>query len=82
MKRAVIRVHLEEQPEGGYTVTSPDVPELITEGETIAECLENAQEVAQLLYETYQEQGWAIPEAFREIPPMPQIDVAITVGLG
>jgi hypothetical protein len=30
-------LRLEPQPEGGYTVTSPVLPGLITEGETVAE---------------------------------------------
>jgi antitoxin HicB len=34
----------EPQPEGGYTVTCPILPELITEGDTIAEALANAKD--------------------------------------
>ncbi|HYE78520.1 MAG TPA: type II toxin-antitoxin system HicB family antitoxin, partial [bacterium] len=64
MRAAVIRVHLEAQPEGGYTVTSPDLQGLVTEGETIEECLENAQEVARLLYESYVRHGDPLPEVF------------------
>ena len=41
---ARIPLVLEPQPEGGYTVTSPLLPELITEGDTIAECLANAED--------------------------------------
>lgn len=32
---------LTAQPEGGYTVTSPTLPELVTEGDTPEEALEN-----------------------------------------
>ena len=32
------------QPEGGYTVTSPLLPELITEGDTIGDTLENVRD--------------------------------------
>ena len=31
----------EPQPEGGYTVTSPLLPDLLTEGETVADGLDN-----------------------------------------
>ena len=31
--------------EGGYSVAFPDIPEAFTEGETVAECMENAAEV-------------------------------------
>ena len=40
---ARIPLVLEPQPEGGYSVTSPLLPELITEGDTISECLVNAR---------------------------------------
>ena len=30
------------QPEGGYTVTCPLLPELVTEGDTVREALQNA----------------------------------------
>ena len=45
---------LVEADEGGFTVTSPMDPELITEAETIAEAFELAREVAQELAETRQ----------------------------
>jgi antitoxin HicB len=32
------------QPEGGYTVTSPLLPELITEGDTLEEALANVDD--------------------------------------
>ena len=82
MKRAVIRIHLEAQPEGGYTVTSPDVRGLVTEGETIEEAVENAQEVARLLYESYLDLGWELPPVFRDAEVLPELDVTIAVGLG
>ena len=34
---------LSPQPEGGYTVTSPLLPELVTEGDTAEEALENVR---------------------------------------
>ncbi|MFH1186219.1 MAG: type II toxin-antitoxin system HicB family antitoxin [Chloroflexota bacterium] len=35
---------LEPQPEGGYTVTCPLLPELITEGESVQDALQNAND--------------------------------------
>jgi len=35
---------LEPQPEGGYVVTCPLLPELITEGETVQDALQNAND--------------------------------------
>ena len=40
---------LEEADEGGFVVTSPLDPELITEGETIAECFANARDAQRAL---------------------------------
>jgi antitoxin HicB len=40
---------LEEAEEGGYIVTSPLDPELITEAETIAEAFANARDAARAL---------------------------------
>jgi predicted RNase H-like HicB family nuclease len=42
-------LHLEPAPEGGYVVTSPFDPALITEAETIEEAFENAEDAAQTL---------------------------------
>ena len=40
---------LEEAEEGGYVVTSPLDPELITEAETIEEAFRNAEDAAKAL---------------------------------
>ena len=35
---------LEPQPEGGFTVTSPLLPELLTGGDTLEDALENVRD--------------------------------------
>lgn len=45
----------EPQPEGGYTVTCPILPELITEGDTIAEALENVSDALLAIVEACQD---------------------------
>jgi hypothetical protein len=40
---------LDEAEEGGFIVTSPLDPELVTEGETIAECFANARDAERAL---------------------------------
>ena len=42
-------LNLEEAEEGGYIVTSPLNPELITEAETIEEAIANARDAAKAL---------------------------------
>ena len=49
------------QPEGGYTVTSPVVPELLTEGDTLAEAQANVRDAFDAVSELYAEQGRRFP---------------------
>ena len=58
---ARIPLILEPQPEGGYTVTSPLLPELITEGDTISECLVNAEDAFAVVVEIYEDRGRPLP---------------------
>ena len=58
---ARIPLVLDPQPEGGYTVTSPLLPELITEGGTIAECLANAEDAFEVVLEIYEDRGRPLP---------------------
>ncbi|CAN5803696.1 hypothetical protein BH23PLA1_BH23PLA1_36440 [soil metagenome] len=51
----------EPQPEGGFTVTSPLLPELVTEGDTIEEALENVKDALAAVLEAYQEMGRPLP---------------------
>ena len=64
---ARIPLTLEPQPEGGYTVTSPLLPELITEGDTIADCLANAEDAFAVVLEIYEDRN-------RPLPPGIQMD--------
>ncbi|HEY3395648.1 MAG TPA: type II toxin-antitoxin system HicB family antitoxin [Lacipirellulaceae bacterium] len=52
---------LEPQPEGGYTVTSPLLPELVTEGDTVEEVLENVKDALAAVVEIYQDLGKTLP---------------------
>ena len=49
------------QPEGGYTVTSPALPELITEGDTLEEAQANVEDAFAAVLEIYTEQNRALP---------------------
>jgi antitoxin HicB len=55
------------QPEGGYTVTSPAVPELISEGETLEDAYRNACDAWEAVVELYLEEGRALPSTI-ELP--------------
>ncbi|HMO84658.1 MAG TPA: type II toxin-antitoxin system HicB family antitoxin, partial [Lacipirellulaceae bacterium] len=43
------------QPEGGYTVSSPVLPELITEGDTLEEAQANVRDAFEAVVELYAE---------------------------
>jgi antitoxin HicB len=49
------------QPEGGYTVTSPVLPELLTEGDTLDEAQGNIPDAFEAVVELYADQGRALP---------------------
>ena len=53
---------LTPQPEGGYTVTSPLLPELVTEGDSLSEALGNVKDALAAVIEIYQEQGRPLPQ--------------------
>ena len=50
------------QPEGGFTVTSPLLAELVTEGDTFESALENVEDALIAVVELYEDTG-------RELPP-------------
>jgi antitoxin HicB len=52
---------LTPQPEGGFTVTSPLLPELITEGDSIDEVFANAKDAFEAVLEAYQDLGRELP---------------------
>jgi len=45
---------LTPQPEGGFVVTSPLLPELLTEGDTVAEALKNVKDALAATLEFYE----------------------------
>ncbi|GAA6621710.1 type II toxin-antitoxin system HicB family antitoxin [Scytonema sp. NUACC26] len=56
---------LSPQPEGGFTVTSPLLPELVTEGNTVEEALANVQDALAAVIEAYEDLGRALPVNMR-----------------
>ena len=58
---------LAPQPEGGYTVTSPVLPELITEGGSADEALTNVHDALTAVIELYADLG-------RPLPPNVQVN--------
>ena len=61
------RLTLEPNPGGVFTVTSPDVPGLVTEGKTAAEIQANVQDALSALLEAWAELGKSPPLALRPL---------------
>ncbi len=55
-------VILEPQADGGFTVLVPALPEVVTEGDSEAEALRNAEEAIRAILEFRRDQDIAIPE--------------------
>lgn len=57
---------LAPQPDGGWVVTSPVLPELLTEGDTIESALGNVEDAIAAVLELYEDLGKALPENLRQ----------------
>ncbi|MEM7012630.1 MAG: type II toxin-antitoxin system HicB family antitoxin [Verrucomicrobiota bacterium] len=56
-----IPLNLAPQPEGGFTVTSPLLPELLTEGDTFEDAFENVRDALAAVAEIYEDLGKSFP---------------------
>jgi antitoxin HicB len=63
-----VPVVLTPQPERGYTVTSPSLPGLVTEGDTLQEALTNVEDALRATLELYEDTGRAIPSELVQDP--------------
>jgi antitoxin HicB len=53
--------HFRPEPEGGFTVTCPKLPPVVTYGETLEEAQANAREAIELCLAVMREDGQPIP---------------------
>ena len=61
-------VILEPQEGGGFTVLVPALPEVVTEGDTEKEALENAQEAIRAILEYRRDHGGTVRPIVASIP--------------
>ena len=59
---------LTPQPEGGYTVTSPALPGLVTEGDSLEEAVANVEDALRATLELYEDSGRPIPSGLAQDP--------------
>ena len=58
---------LEPQPEGGYTITCPLLPELITEADSLDEVLPNVSDALAAVLESYEDTKQPLPEVLKPL---------------
>jgi len=56
------------QEEGGYTVTSPVLPGLVTEGDSLEQALENVEDALRATLELYEDTGRPVPSGLVQDP--------------
>lgn len=54
-------LNLEPQSEGGFTITSPLIPEFLTEADTLAEVMPNVLGASETVVELYEDFGRSLP---------------------
>jgi antitoxin HicB len=59
--------HFQPEPEGGYTVTCPSLPPVLSYGKTLEEARTNVREAIELCLEVCRDEGKPIPPELR--PP-------------
>ncbi len=57
-----ITVILTGQPEGGYVVTCEELPELLTDGDSVDDALNNVEDAFAATLELYEDLGRPLPE--------------------
>ncbi len=60
-------LHLDPQPEGGWTITSPLVPGLVTEADTLADVMPNVLDAWQTILEIYEDEGRPLPAGLYDL---------------
>ncbi len=73
--------HFRPEPEGGFTVTCPKLPPVVTYGETLEEAQANAREAIELCLEVLREDGQPIPPPDRDLAsPIDQLVPVAALG--
>lgn len=79
MKRETTILHfpviLQEEPEGGFTVTVPSLPGCVTFGKTLQKAKEMAKEAIELYLEDMEAEGERIP--FHESTYLSEIEIEL-----
>ena len=82
MAKYILPVEIQPLEEGGYLAICPVIQGCHAEGQTIAEALDNAEDVARVLLELRMEDGLPLPEELRQLEPDTVLhgELLLTVG--
>ena len=72
------KLHLQPEPEGGFTVVVPVLPGCITYGESVEEAVEMAKDAIGLYIEELKSQGLEIPDDANSLEYSLRLSVAWT----
>ena len=64
MKQYRFNVTVEPLEDGRFLAVSPDLQGCLAEGDTIAEAIENVEDVARVIIKLAIENGWPLPPEF------------------
>lgn len=82
MRKLVIPVEIEPLEEGGYMAVCDAIQGCRAEGETIAEALDNLEDVARILIELRKEDGLPAPEGLETYEPGSSVKAQLVVPAG
>jgi antitoxin HicB len=68
---------LTPQQENGYTVTSPALPGLVTEGDSLEQALANVQDALRATLELYEDTGQPVPTGLVHDPDAGALQFAL-----
>lgn len=78
-----LTVHLEEQPEGGFTITCPDLPELITECDSLDEAKANVIDAFRAVVGLYEHKQKPLPKSIqvfeRDVKDTQRLEMAVSL---
>lgn len=77
LERSYTVVLLPEPKVGGFSVSVPSLPEIVTQGETEQEALANAREAISLVISDRAQRGEEIPPSDVEPPRFERVAVAV-----
>ncbi|MBI4498265.1 MAG: type II toxin-antitoxin system HicB family antitoxin [Chloroflexi bacterium] len=82
VRRYRLKVEVEPLAEGGYLAICPELQGCHAEGNTIAEALENVEDVARVIIELCQEKGLPLPPEVQEPESQAVVKAEMVVRVG